>query len=326
VAAGLLRQVIPKPEPQTGNALIAVIVSGIAIIFIMIGTVMGWQRITENAQLRQTETAVAIVLTGFANETATATLWTPTPTSTFTPTPTPTSTNTPSPTSTIVPTATATPTATYTPTQTPDIEQTELVGTVSALETDIAVMSATPTEIVDGLDITAYNTSIIYYTVRQANIRPCPIFDDQCDTLRQIESGQAVVVTGQTNGDQFESSTLWYRIEGRSGIEFIHSSLVSQNPPTPTPTATTPPLIVDNFSSSSNSSNNNSSSSGGSSNSSSSSGGTCDCSGNVYNCSDFSTPSQAQACHDYCMGVTGRDIHNLDGGRSPNGLACESLP
>jgi endonuclease YncB( thermonuclease family) len=51
----------------------------------------------------------------------------------------------------------------------------------------------------------------------------------------------------------------------------------------------------------------------------------CDCSGNLYNCKDFSTHNQAQACHDYCMAAVGSDIHGLDGNDN-DGLACESLP
>jgi len=50
----------------------------------------------------------------------------------------------------------------------------------------------------------------------------------------------------------------------------------------------------------------------------------CNCSGNVYNCSDFGTHAKAQVCHDHCMQVVGYDIHELDG--DDNGLACESLP
>jgi len=50
----------------------------------------------------------------------------------------------------------------------------------------------------------------------------------------------------------------------------------------------------------------------------------CDCSGNVYNCSDFGTHAQAQACHDYCISLGCGDIHKLD--RDNDGLACESLP
>lgn len=57
---------------------------------------------------------------------------------------------------------------------------------------------------------------------------------------------------------------------------------------------------------------------------SSSSGSGCDCSGNRYNCSDFKTQNQAQACFDYCMRVKGYDVHKLD--RDQDGRACESLP
>jgi hypothetical protein len=49
----------------------------------------------------------------------------------------------------------------------------------------------------------------------------------------------------------------------------------------------------------------------------------CDCSGNLYNCSDFSTHSQAQACFNYCSPIAG-DVHALD--RNNDGNACESLP
>jgi micrococcal nuclease len=50
----------------------------------------------------------------------------------------------------------------------------------------------------------------------------------------------------------------------------------------------------------------------------------CDCSGNIYNCSDFSTHAQAQACYDYCVSQGRGDIHRLDGDN--DGVACESLP
>lgn len=50
----------------------------------------------------------------------------------------------------------------------------------------------------------------------------------------------------------------------------------------------------------------------------------CDCSGNLYDCSDFSSKEEAQACYDYCVSITGEDVHRLDGGG--DGDACESLP
>lgn len=48
------------------------------------------------------------------------------------------------------------------------------------------------------------------------------------------------------------------------------------------------------------------------------------CTANVYNCSDFSTQAQAQACHDYCYAQVGYDVHQLDS--DGDGEACESLP
>lgn len=50
----------------------------------------------------------------------------------------------------------------------------------------------------------------------------------------------------------------------------------------------------------------------------------CSCSGDTYNCTDFSRQSQAQACFNYCVSTGVGDIHNLD--RDGNGVACESLP
>jgi hypothetical protein len=51
----------------------------------------------------------------------------------------------------------------------------------------------------------------------------------------------------------------------------------------------------------------------------------CDCSGNVYNCGDFGTHADAQACFDYCKAAVGTDVHDIDG-NDQDGLACESLP
>jgi micrococcal nuclease len=48
------------------------------------------------------------------------------------------------------------------------------------------------------------------------------------------------------------------------------------------------------------------------------------CDSNIYNCSDFETQSEAQACYNYCYDVAGEDIHRMDGGG--DGVVCESLP
>ena len=49
----------------------------------------------------------------------------------------------------------------------------------------------------------------------------------------------------------------------------------------------------------------------------------CSCSGDIYNCGDFSSHSEAQACYDYCKSIGKGDIHKLDNDK--DGDACESL-
>ena len=50
----------------------------------------------------------------------------------------------------------------------------------------------------------------------------------------------------------------------------------------------------------------------------------CDCSYNKYNCSDFATRADAQACFDYCVRQGRGDVHMLD--TNKNGIACENIP
>jgi endonuclease YncB( thermonuclease family) len=53
-------------------------------------------------------------------------------------------------------------------------------------------------------------------------------------------------------------------------------------------------------------------------------GDVCSCSSNSYNCSDFNTHAQAQACYDYCISLGAGDVHRLDS--DSDGSACETLP
>lgn len=50
----------------------------------------------------------------------------------------------------------------------------------------------------------------------------------------------------------------------------------------------------------------------------------CECYADLYNCSDFDTQAEAQACFDYCVSLGFGDVHGLDG--DTDGIACESLP
>jgi len=52
--------------------------------------------------------------------------------------------------------------------------------------------------------------------------------------------------------------------------------------------------------------------------------GPCQCYANLYNCGDFSTQAEAQACFDWCWSQVGYDVHYLDA--DGDGVACESLP
>lgn len=51
-------------------------------------------------------------------------------------------------------------------------------------------------------------------------------------------------------------------------------------------------------------------------------GSTCSCSGDTYNCTDFSSHSSAQACFNYCVEQGAGDIHRLD--QDNDGDACEN--
>ncbi len=51
--------------------------------------------------------------------------------------------------------------------------------------------------------------------------------------------------------------------------------------------------------------------------------GPCECYANLYNCSDFNTQREAQACFDHCWALGYGDVHRLDG--DGDGIACESL-
>lgn len=53
-------------------------------------------------------------------------------------------------------------------------------------------------------------------------------------------------------------------------------------------------------------------------------GAVCDCSDNRYDCTDFGTQVDAQACYDYCQSLGRGDIHHLDG--DGDGVVCEDLP
>jgi hypothetical protein len=52
-------------------------------------------------------------------------------------------------------------------------------------------------------------------------------------------------------------------------------------------------------------------------------GEVCNCSGDLYNCRDFSSHAEAQGCFEYCVAQGRGDIHLID--INNNGIACEAL-
>lgn len=135
------------------------------------------------------------------------------------------------------------------------------------------------------------------------NVRSSP--STSSSVLGSLGNGDEITLTGKS-GD-------WYRINYRNGNGWVHSSL----------TSTSKPVV-----SSGDSGSNGASSGGGSGTAPTSApsggGAVCSCAGNIYNCPNFSTRAQAQACFNYCVSLGVGDIHRLDGDN--NGLACENLP
>ncbi len=246
---------------------------GLLVIVVIIGLISSSQ---QNASIAATRTfegteiayANATLAQQSINDTATATLWTPT----FTPTPSDT------------PTITYTPSITFTPSITPTF-------TASATITETPLPSATvPTDA----------PPVTYYVRSLANVRSCE--RTSCDKIDELQAGTTIQVVGTVQGDNFAGSTTWERIIYNGQTGYVHSSLVSINPPptaAPRPVvvpqqqfvSTVPPIPAVNF--------------------------VPDCSGDVYNCPMLSC-AEVRIYAASCPG----DPSDLD--HDGNGLFCES--
>ena len=111
-----------------------------------------------------------------------------------------------------------------------------------------------------------------------------------------VEEGYAQVLTYPPDVACSELFLKAQRSANKAGLGIWGLSLISTKTPLPVvqPTATYAPVAV------------------------------CSCSGNIYNCGDFSTHNAAQNCYEYCISQGAGDIHRLDG--DDDGSACESLP
>lgn len=209
----------------------------------------------------------------------------------------------PRPTSTAEPTSTPEPTATSTPRPT---------ATETIEPTETATRTPRPTD-------TATPPPDAVVTSETLNMRAGP--GTEYHVVGSLNSGDELAITG-VNADRS-----WIRVTAAGQVGWVAASLCQVNkdlatvtaidvpaptaapptwtpvpptaPPQPTsppapPTEPPPPAAV------------------------------CDCSGDIYNCADFSTHAQAQACYNYCVSIGRGDIHGLDGDN--DGVACERLP
>lgn len=154
-----------------------------------------------------------------------------------------------------------------------------------------------------------------------ANLRAGP--GTEYGVVGSVQQGQCITITGRTEvGDWFQlSSGNWIAsllVSNQPSMDAIPvvaapalptavppttaptvaPPVATQAPPTPVPPAATPAPAIHQA--------------------------VCDCSGNIYNCPNFNTHAQAQACMNYCIAQGRGDIHRLDG--DSDGVACESLP
>lgn len=81
------------------------------------------------------------------------------------------------------------------------------------------------------------------YVTRLANLRDCASRD--CNSVLQIEAGNALLVTGTMQGDAITpGNPLWFQVDHFGQILFIYSELVSATPPTQAPATLAPPPLV----------------------------------------------------------------------------------
>ena len=227
----------------------------------------------------------------------------PVPTDTAEPTRVPEPSDTPVPTNTPEPTSTPTPqpTATYTP-------QPTATNTPLPTATRTPRPTSTPTAVPDAV-----------VTGETLNMRAGP--DTVYHVVGALNRGDELVITG-VNADR-----TWIRVRagGQQGWVLAELCVVNlvlgsvavadvpaptaaplpTSPPAPTtaPQPTSPPAPPTEPPAPA---------------------AVCDCSGDIYNCSNFTTHNQAQACYNYCVSIGRGDIHGLDGDN--DGSACESLP
>lgn len=316
------------------NLIILAIITAIALCCLCFKALLSSTQHQQGERSNRTHTLTSLPMPTPTRMPVVTPTRTPAPTSILTATPIYTPTPTPTPTPTSIPTAT--PTSTPIPTSTPTATPVPTSGTTPTPERVLALV----VEVVDGDTIKVELDGLIY-TVRYIGI-DCPETRDPnrpvewmgpeaAEANRRLVDGQIVYLEKDVSETDRYGRLLRY-VFLANGV-FVNAELVRQGyaqvstyppdvryqslflemqreareagrglwGPTPVPTRRpspppAPPAPAP----------------------------VCDCSGNIYNCSDFPTHAAAQACYNYCRSLGKGDIHRLD--RDKDGVACESLP
>jgi len=230
------------------------------------------------------------------------------PTHTLVPTNAPTRTSTPRPTSTRVPTPTSAPTPTPRPSPSP---------TPTPVDCTWSAAYVADVTIPDGTRLDPGAPFVKTWRIR--NDGTCDWEDVQLAFTAgdQMQAPSSVPIPPTSAGAQVDVSAdmvapaaagdytaRWSICQGDDCFYEVTVQIVSGHPPTATPLQPTePPQPAQPTPAPA---------------------PVCDCSGDLYNCSSFSTHRAAQACFEYCIQQGRGDIHGLDGDN--DGLVCESRP
>jgi uncharacterized membrane protein YgcG len=152
-----------------------------------------------------------------------------------------------------------------------------------------------------------------------ASFRTCPTLSDDCKTDQVILTGEPILVLGELEGETWLDSRMWYYVEVEGEPGFIHSQFITVTSSRPTSTPAPGPAQWAAGPSNGGASGGSGSSGGGSS----SQVVVCECGYNAYDCSDFGSKSDANACFQYCRSQGKEDVHNMDGDN--DGDACERM-
>lgn len=182
----------------------------------------------------------------------------------------------------------------------------EASATISDTAQPIIIIAPTKAEpTAQTIAVRDTSSKTYYASSGGTNIRSCP--KTSCLSVTKIAAGDAIVTTGQVDGDAVNvGNAVWYRVQYKGEDAYVYSGVVKD----------TKPAVVS------------SGSSGGVTTSSSSStvviqqsvapSQVWDCSGDVYNCGSFGSRAEMNSYWAACPG----DPSNLDG--NDDGSYCES--